>query len=133
MEKIIVIVEPTNTGYSAYVPSLPITCTVGYTWDELERNMAEAVDFHLESLAECGDEIPPQFQTEFEFDYRLDIQDFFLLFKPVKQSAVAERAGINPSLLRQYARGIKHPSISQAKKIEKAIHQLGHDLLKVKF
>lgn len=99
--------------------------------EELERNVAEAVDFHLESIIEDGDEVPKLFISDFEFDYRLNIQDFFQLFKPVKQSVIAQRAGINPSLLRQYARGIKHPSLAQAKKIEKAIHQLGEELLRV--
>lgn len=124
-------VEPTGNGYSAYVPDLPVTCTVGDNWEELEKNVTEAVDFHLESIIEDGDEIHDLFKSGFEFDYRLNIQDFFQLFKPVKQSVIAQRAGINPSLLRQYARGIKHPSLAQAKKIEKAIHQLGEELLRV--
>ncbi len=133
MEKVIVVVEPTLTGFSAYVPDLPITCTAGADWDDLKLHVLEAVDFHLDCLKTDNQPIPACFQHSYTFDYRMDIQDFFTLFKPVKQSAIAERSGINPSLLRQYARGIKHPSLAQAKKIEKAIHDLGRELLKIEF
>ena len=131
MNKVIVILELTDTGYSAYVPELPITCTAGVDLNEIEVNMREAIALHLEGMQLYKEEIPIKFKANFIFDFHLDIQDFFQLFKPVKQSVIAKRAGINPSLLRQYARGIKHPSLAQTKKIEKAIHQLGRELLKV--
>ena len=41
---------------------------------------------------------------------------------------VAKRAGINPGLLRQYASLVKHPSATQAKKLENTIHQLADEL-----
>jgi len=131
MEKVNVILERTDTGFSAYLPDLPITCTTGGDLSEVETNMYEALELHIEVLGIEGKPIPSNFQGEVKFNYRLDISDFFSLFAPVKQTAVAKKAGINSSLLRQYARGIKHPSLSQAKKIEEAIHQLGRDLLKV--
>jgi predicted RNase H-like HicB family nuclease len=131
MEKIAVIVEKTDSGFSAYLPDLPITCTTGGDLNEIETNMYEALDLHLEALKTVGKPIPPIFNDEVNFDYRLDITDFFNLFSPIKQTSIAEKAGINPSLLRQYARGIKHPSFDQAKKIEEAIHKLGRELLKI--
>jgi len=131
MEKVVVILEKTDTGFSAYLPDLPITCTSGGDLGEVERNMHEALELQLEALKIEGQLVPSRFSKEVRFDFRLDITDFFNLFPPIKQTAVAKKAGINPSLLRQYSRGIKHPSLSQAKKIENAIHQLGRELLKV--
>ena len=132
MEKVIVILEQTDSGFSAYIPELPVTCTTGGDLNEVEKNMREALELHLEYLKINNHPIPARFLSEFSFDYRLDISDFFGLFTPLKQTAVAIKAGINPSLLRQYARGIKHPSLEQAKKIETAIHQLGKELLKIR-
>ncbi len=132
MEKVIVVLEQTDTGFSAYIPELPITCTTGANLEEVEINMHEALELYLEVLLIENKPIPSKFNKEIEFDYRLDIQDFFRLFAPVKQTAVALKAGINPSLLRQYARGIKHPSLEQAKRIEAAVHQLGRELLKIR-
>ena len=60
-----------------------------------------------------------------------DLTVFFEQFDFLKQSKVAELAGINPGLLRQYASGIKYPSAGQAMKIEKAIHALAKELQSV--
>lgn len=65
-----------------------------------------------------------------EFDFRYDLTVLFDAFNYLKISTVAQMAGINPSLLRQYATGIKHPSEAQAKKIESTLHSIGRDLLK---
>jgi hypothetical protein len=39
---------------------------------------------------------------------------------------------MNQSLIRQYAMGIKKPSVKQTKKIEHALHTLGQELLEIK-
>ena len=131
MGKVTVILEKTDTGFSAYLPDLPITCTTGGDLSEVERNMHEALELHIDALKIEGKSVPSKFRGEIRFDYKLVITDFFNLFAPIKQTAVAKKAGINPSLLRQYARGIKHPSLLQAKKIQEAIHQLARELLRV--
>ena len=53
-----VVVEPTRTGYSAYVPDLPGCVTTGRTLAEIERHMAEAIAFHLAGMREDGEPIP---------------------------------------------------------------------------
>ena len=62
------------------------------------------------------------------FDIRSDLQAFFEEYSYLSISATAKRIGLNPSLLRQYARGLKHPSEAQAQKIQDAIRSLGKDL-----
>jgi hypothetical protein len=68
---------------------------------------------------------------EIEFDYRYDLTVLFEKFNYLKISIVAELAGINASLLRQYVTGVKHPSAAQAKKIEDTIHKIGKELKQV--
>ncbi len=67
-----------------------------------------------------------------EFNLKYDLQAFFEVFDAIKISNIAKKAGLNESLVRQYATGSKFPSIEQVKKIEKAIHDLGKELQKVK-
>jgi len=55
----VVIVEPTRTGYSAYVPNLPGCITVGRTRAEIKRQMAEAIALHLAGIREDRAQIPP--------------------------------------------------------------------------
>lgn len=65
------------------------------------------------------------------FELRYDLQAFFQEHDYLKQTKIAELAGINASLVRQYASGVKHPSGEQAKKIENAIHKLAKELQSV--
>ena len=53
-----VVFERTPNNYSAYVPDLPGCVTTGQTLEEVERNMREAIMFHIESLKEHGELIP---------------------------------------------------------------------------
>lgn len=50
MKKYLIIVEKTNTGYSAYSPDVPGCGSTGSTREEVERNIQEAIEFHLEGL-----------------------------------------------------------------------------------
>ena len=58
MKKYLIIVEKTNTGYSAYSPDLPGCGSTGATREEVEANMREAIEFHIEGLKQDGYDIP---------------------------------------------------------------------------
>ena len=48
MEDIVVKIERTDTGYSAYAPALPGCVTVGDTIEETQTMMEEAVSLYME-------------------------------------------------------------------------------------
>jgi predicted RNase H-like HicB family nuclease len=56
--KYLVVIEPTDTGYSAYSPDLPGCVSTGATREEVTRNMQEAIELHLEGLREEGYPVP---------------------------------------------------------------------------
>lgn len=56
--KYLIVIEPTNTGFSAYSPDLPGCISTGRTREEVEQNMHDAIEFHLEGLREDGYEVP---------------------------------------------------------------------------
>ena len=56
--KYLIVIEPTNTGFSAYSPDLPGCISTGQTEEAVEANMGEAIEFHLEGLREEGEPIP---------------------------------------------------------------------------
>lgn len=58
MKKYLIVVESTETGYSAYSPDLPGCIATGQTRAEVENNMHEAIAFHLDGLREEGQPIP---------------------------------------------------------------------------
>jgi predicted RNase H-like HicB family nuclease len=53
-----VVIEKTDTGYSAYVPDLPGCVSVGSTREDMDRNIREAIELYLDELRERGDPIP---------------------------------------------------------------------------
>ena len=52
-----VVIEKTPNNYSAYVPDLPGCIATGTSLEEVEVNIREAIEFHLDGLREDG--IPP--------------------------------------------------------------------------
>ena len=54
----LVIYEKTSTGYSAYVPDLPGCITTGKTFEEIDRNIREAIELHVEALRAHNQDVP---------------------------------------------------------------------------
>ena len=52
------VVEKTENNYSAYVPDLPGCVATGFTVEETEREIREAIELHIEGLIEDGLPIP---------------------------------------------------------------------------
>ena len=58
MKRYLIIIEETETGYSAYSPDLPGCVATGADRDDVERRMRSAIEYHLEGLKLAGSEIP---------------------------------------------------------------------------
>jgi predicted RNase H-like HicB family nuclease len=54
-----IVIENAGSNYSAYAPDLPGCIATGASVEEVEREMREAIEFHLEGLREDGALIPP--------------------------------------------------------------------------
>ncbi|MCD4718426.1 MAG: type II toxin-antitoxin system HicB family antitoxin [Desulfobacula sp.] len=48
--KYLVVIEETKTGFSSYSPDMDGCVATGRTKREVEKNMKEAMEFHLEGL-----------------------------------------------------------------------------------
>ncbi len=48
--KYLVVIEETKTGFSSYSPDMDGCVATGETKEEVEKNMKEAMEFHLEGL-----------------------------------------------------------------------------------
>jgi predicted RNase H-like HicB family nuclease len=58
MRRFLVVIEPTDTGFSAYSPDIPGCVATGTTREETEQNMHEAIQFHVDGLREDRLAIP---------------------------------------------------------------------------
>ncbi len=53
-----IVIEKAENNYSAYVPDLPGCVATGNTIEEVENEIREAIQFHLEGMLEDGLPIP---------------------------------------------------------------------------
>jgi predicted RNase H-like HicB family nuclease len=53
-----VVIERTNTNFSAYVPDLPGCIATGKTREEVERLIRKAIEYHIEGMKQDGQPIP---------------------------------------------------------------------------
>ncbi len=66
MSRYAVVFEKSGTGYGAYVPDLPGCVTTGFTLEETERLIREAIEFHIEGMKLYGERVPePSTVTEY--------------------------------------------------------------------
>jgi len=56
--RILIVVEQTSTGYSAYSPDLPGCIATGPSREVVEQRMREAIELHLEGLRADGERVP---------------------------------------------------------------------------
>jgi len=118
-KKIEMILEKTKTGFSAYAENYPIF-TTGRTIPELIESTYEAVTLYFE------DQNIKILQTNINFV--IDFKQFFQYYKVLNAKFLAQKIGMNPTLLSQYVQGRKKPSNLQTDKILNGIHQIGREL-----
>jgi len=58
MSRYLIVIEETQTGFSAYSPDLDGCIATGATREEVEKTMEAAIQFHLEGLKEENLPIP---------------------------------------------------------------------------
>ncbi len=121
-KKIKITVEKTETGFSAFCDDYPVF-TTGRTVPELIDNALEAVNLYFEDEG-----------LEFTHDnlsFEIDFRQFFQYYKVLNSKFLAQKIGMNPTLLSQYVQGHKKPSEKQTEKILAGIHQIGKELSEI--
>jgi len=116
-----IIVEKTDTGFSAYCEEYPIF-TTGRTVSELLNNAFEATQLYFEDQFEVSHD---------NLNFEIDFVQFFKYYKVINAKFLAEKIGMNPTLLSQYVQGHKKPSESQTEKIILGIQQIGQELSEI--
>ncbi|RLA59541.1 MAG: hypothetical protein DRQ89_13935 [Epsilonproteobacteria bacterium] len=122
MKKVQVIIEKNDDGLWGRIPEYPSVFTYGKTMSEVESNAIIALQLYFEEL--------PLEWNDIEIELLMDLEQFFKINDYINVTKLARRVGINTSLLRQYARGIKYPGVRQVAKIEAGLRDIGEELVK---
>jgi len=121
-KKIKMVVEKTDTGFSSFADNYPIF-TTGRTIPELIDNALEAANLYFED-----DKIELRHDN---LHFEVDFKQFFQYYKVLNSRFLAQKIGMNPTLLSQYVQGHKKPSDKQTEKILFGIHQIGQELSEI--
>lgn len=85
--------------------------------------MIEALNLHYEEKGYVVEEN--------NLKLNIDLQQFFQYYRVLNAKFLAERIGMNPTLLSQYVTGKKRPSKKQTLKIIKGINKVGKELSEI--
>lgn len=127
-----IVVEQGRDGYfSCYMEEeIPYLGLLGYG-ESSQQAIDELKSVYEEekaSLEKEGKMVP-----EIEFTVKYDMASFFDRFDFLNKSKIAERAGINPSLLRKYTSGVAKAGRQQYEKLSKAVKSLATEMLSATF
>ena len=119
----------------------------GSFWCHTERNVygtglngsgntvAEAKQDLMVCLEEAKEDYLNQGKTPYQvdFEYIYDLQSFFEFFSVFNVTEVARRAGINPTLMRQYTSGVKKAGEKTYAKLSSCINDIRKDIIAASF
>ena len=103
----------------------------GNTVEEAKADFENSVKEIIQFYQEDGKELPDELK-DIQFVYKYDIASMFDYYNWINVSKFAQKAGINPSLMRQYRMGKTYISENQISKIESTLHSLGNELAAIK-
>jgi hypothetical protein len=116
-KKIVFRLEKTDTGLSAYSTEYPIY-TTAESVPQLMEQASEAASLYFNHKTIKASDL----------HFEIDLQQFFRYYRVLNARFLAEKIGMNPTLLSQYVQGRKKPSPTQTEKILSGIRQIGKEL-----
>jgi len=128
--KTIVLIEKGKDGrFGIFTPDIESTIIgEGATVSEAKYDFENSVKEIIESFTESGKPLPEEL-LHIEFVYKYDLASIFNYYSWINVTQFAKVAGVNSSLLRQYKSGVAYISEEQVRKIEKAFHKAGKELV----
>ncbi len=75
-----VVLEKTESGYSAYLPDLPGCISTGESITDIKYSIREAVEFHIDGMRIEKLPIPEAFARDFGLTFKMDVASLFEWF-----------------------------------------------------
>lgn len=69
--KYVALIAKTGNGYAAYLPDLPGCIAAADTFEETRDLIREAANYHVEIMAEHGEQIPQSVYTAVEVEVEI--------------------------------------------------------------
>lgn len=124
------VIEKAESNYGAYLEEIDGVGGIGDTLDEVKKSLEEGLVVLKEACKDFGDPVPEEIQGDYQIVFRMDTRSFLQMYcKIFTKSALERLTGINQKQLWHYANGLSNPRPAQVKKLERALHKLGEELI----
>ena len=132
MRKVEAVIERSTDGGCTIYCENEMFSGVGKSPDEAKADMLFQMKFFKETAIEKSFSYPAFLDEEFEVVYKFDTESLLQYYAGVITPAALERlSGIHQKQLWNYLHGRSKPRKQQIEKIEKALHNLGAELMSI--
>jgi predicted RNase H-like HicB family nuclease len=135
MKTINVVIEPGRDGFAVTFKNkgLENISSFGETIDEAKENAKDAIRETITYYKETGQELIEPFisfdKGSVKYRYSFMLKYYFKEFAYLNVTRLATSLGINPSLLRQYDKGLAKASEEKFIEIRDGLRKVGKELL----
>lgn len=124
-----IIIEKSSDSFGAYAQDVNGIYGAGDTLAEVKQSINDAID-NIKTFDEK--DIPEILKEDIELVFVFETQSFLEYYDSIfTRAALSRLTGINEKQLGHYMQGLHKPRKDKAEKIEKALHNLGEELLSV--
>lgn len=128
-----IILEKSDTGYSAYAPDYASIYTAADSYEEVKENIEEVIEYQIDYLMETGKIAEANVLKISDLEYYLDVKQFFEQYPMLNKSEFANYIGMNASMMRKISSGLIALSDGKARLIQEGLHRLAKDLNQIHF
>lgn len=129
MNTIKIIIEKSSDSYGAYAENVNGIYGAGNTLKEVKASINDAIAT-IKTLE--TEQIPEILKTDYTLSFVFNTQSFLEYYSSIfTRASLSRLTGINEKQLGHYIQGKHKPRKDKALKIEKALHNLGKELLSV--
>ena len=129
MKTLKIVIEKSSDSFGAYAQDVNGIYGAGDTLAEVKQSINDAID-NIKTFD--GKDIPEILKEDIELVFVFETQSFLEYYDSIfTRAALSRLTGINEKQLGHYMQGLHKPRKDKAEKIEKALHNLGEELLSV--
>ena len=116
--------------YSAYCNDHPALFGIGNTATAAKECLVETLRLVKEDGRGVAAIYPDWLDDDYSFMVHWDVRTMLAYYSGIiTPTALGKMAGINPKQIWSYMHGLSKPRRTQVQRIQKAVHQLGHELV----
>lgn len=130
MNTIDINIDWVDKNFGASVADERIACVAtGKTLDEVQHNIIEALEFHIEGMVQNRETVPPEYLKEWAPSFHLTTRAQLRYADAyITRKALARETGINEQQLSHYANGWKTPRPDTRRRILDGIQAISKRL-----